>query len=65
MALLLGFPVLIFPIGYCYYITYLAFIDVKEEEMLDGSSDCSYVPSQLVLEPLPDEGTRSEPYRRF
>jgi len=67
IALLSGFPVVIFPIGYCYYIVYLTFIDVKEEEMLDGLSESSYVPSQLVLEPLPYDSTKTSniPHRRF
>lgn len=68
MVLLLVFPAVIFPIGYSYYVVYVAFIDVKEEEMLDGLSDCSYVPS-LVLEPLPEaKGAVVQPqpdYQRF
>ena len=59
MVLLLVFPVITLPIGYTYYVVYVAFIDVKEEEMLDGLSDCSYVPNcSLVLEPLPPTATK-------
>ena len=70
MVLLLVFPIVIVPIAYSYYVVYVAFIDVKEEEMLDGLSEASYVPAcHLVLEPLPAaKGAVVQPqpdYQRF
>jgi len=69
MALLIGFPLLILPVVYTYYVVYAAFIQVREQEMLWDEADQfddglgtgvegaelehSYLPSQLVLEPLP------------
>merc|ERR1712241_993994 len=60
---------LIVPVVYTYYVVYAAFIQVREQEMLWDEADQfddglgtgvegaelehSYLPSQLVLEPLP------------